>query len=50
MEDSIDDEGSGRQGVFGEAEVPWFVQPRAEELRGGLNGGCSSSQGAKGQR
>ena len=31
-----DGEGSGEEGVWGGAEVPCLVQPRAEELRGGL--------------
>ena len=31
-----DGEGSRGQDMWGAAEVPWFVQPRAEELRGGL--------------
>jgi len=33
---SGDDEGSGGQSVRGMAKVPWFLQHRAEEPRGGL--------------
>jgi len=31
-----DGEGSGGQGVRGTSEISCFLQPRAEELRGGL--------------
>ena len=48
----VDEDGEGCRGldVWGVAEVPGFVQFRAEELVGGLMEACSSSQGAKGQR
>ena len=42
-------ERSRGQDVWGVPEVPWFVQPRAEEAEGMPYGGCSSSQGAEGQ-
>lgn len=39
-----DGEGSGEEDVWGAAEVPWFVQPRVEELRGALMAAYSSLQ------
>jgi len=38
-------DGSGGQDIFGAAEVPWFVQSRAEQAEGRPQGGCSSSRG-----
>jgi len=45
-----DGEGSGGQGVREAAEVPGSVQRRAGQAEGRPHGGCSSSQGAEGQR
>ena len=45
-----DAEGSKGQGVLGVAGVLWFLQPRAEELRGGLLAAyIPSRRGVEGQ-
>lgn len=39
-----DGEGSGEEEVRGAAEVPWFLCPRAEDLRGALMAAYSPLQ------
>ena len=49
-EDYKNNEVSSGQNVREAAEVPGCVQPRAGQAEGRPHGGCSSSQGAEGQR